>query len=290
MTDAARSLIVEGLAVDHLGPSDGLVVVLLHGGGQTRHSWSQTAGRLADLGYCVVNYDARGHGDSDWALNGRYTLESRAKDLRTVIDGVGAPFALIGASLGGATAIHTVAEGLRPAALVLVDIAPNAEPAGVARVVRFMRSGDTGFATLEEAADAVAAYYPERERPADSQGLYRNLRRRADGRLYWHWDPAILDDQAGILGATLETSSRKLATVPGVATLLVRGLRSDVVSEATVTLFRDILPRLEILDVAGAGHMVAGDRNDIFTHGIGDFLDRQRTWTPSRGHADVGTH
>ncbi|MEX1148268.1 MAG: alpha/beta fold hydrolase, partial [Sphingomonadales bacterium] len=44
------------------GPPEGPAVVLMHGGGQTRHSWSGAMTALIDAGYRVVNFDARGHG------------------------------------------------------------------------------------------------------------------------------------------------------------------------------------------------------------------------------------
>jgi pimeloyl-ACP methyl ester carboxylesterase len=261
------------LALDRLGPEDAPVVVLLHGGGQTRHSWSGAAEQLARNGYRVLNFDARGHGESDWASDGCYTLDGRAEDLRAIL-GDARTYALIGASLGGATAIHAVAQGLRPRALVLVDVVPNAERAGIERIRRFMLSAPDGFASLDEAADAVAAYNPERPRPRDAEGLRRNLKLRDDGRLHWHWDPAILGDEKATMRSVLSASSRKLAEVADLRTLLVRGLRSDVVSDATVAAFREMLPSLEVLDVAGAGHMVAGDRNDAFNAAVRIYLEK----------------
>lgn len=261
------------LALDRLGAENAPAVVLLHGGGQTRHSWSGAAERLAMAGYRVINFDARGHGESAWASDGCYTLDRRADDLRAVLGDV-RNYALIGASLGGATAIHAVAQGLRPRALVLVDVVPNAEQAGIDRIRRFMLSAPDGFASIEEAAEAVAAYNPDRPRPRDPEGLRRNLRLRDDGRLHWHWDPAILDDDRGAMRNVLAASSRKLVDIAGLKTLLVRGMRSDVVSDATVAAFRQILPSFDVLDVERAGHMVAGDRNDAFNAGVCAYLEK----------------
>jgi pimeloyl-ACP methyl ester carboxylesterase len=57
-----------------------------------------------------------------------------------------------------------------------------------------------------------------------------------------------------------------------VPVLLVRGQRSDVVDDAGIEEFRQKLPHLEIASVAGAGHMVAGDRNDAFNRSVISFL------------------
>lgn len=262
------------IVADVGGPEGAPTVLLMHGGGQTRHSWSGAMNSLVERGYRVVNYDARGHGDSSWAEDGAYALDDRVDDVRAVLGDSQSPFALVGASLGGATAVHAVALGLAASAVVMVDIVPDPEPLGIGRIADFMSSHLDGFADLDEAADAVAAYNPERPRPKDASGLMRNLRRRDDGRLYWHWDPRILKDPTG-QKAIIRRSAEAVATAGPPPFLLVRGLHSDVVSDAGVASFRALMPELEVVDVAGAGHMVAGDRNDAFNAGVIDFLARK---------------
>ena len=273
-TDRVQYSSADGLSLvaDVAGPAGAPTVVLLHGGGQTRHSWAGSMRAFASRGYRVINFDARGHGDSGWSDTGAYTLDDRAADLAAVVADISGPFALVGASLGGATAIHAVAGGLRPAAVVLVDIVPHPEPGGIARIVGFMRGHPDGFSSLDEAIAAVTAYNPDRASPTDPGGLRRNLRLTDDGRLRWHWDPRILAETSEVLHGILQQSTAVLATETDVPVLLVRGLRSDVVSDAGVTAFRALLPRLQVVDVAGAGHMVAGDRNDAFAAGVTVFL------------------
>jgi pimeloyl-ACP methyl ester carboxylesterase len=260
------------VAADIAGPEGAPTVVLLHGGGQTRHSWAGAMRQFAQRGYRVVNFDGRGHGDSDWSPAGAYTLDDRVVDLSAILADVAGPYALVGASLGGATAIHAVAAGLRPAAVVLVDIVPHPEPGGIARIVGFMRGHPDGFATIDDAVAAVAAYNPKRTASADPRGLGRNLRTGNDGRLRWHWDPKILSEGPDVHGRVVLRSTSALANQTAIPVLLVRGLQSDVVSDAGVAAFRVILPRLQVVDVAGAGHMVAGDHNDAFAGGVMAFL------------------
>ncbi|QKS01880.1 alpha/beta hydrolase [Sphingomonas sp. CL5.1] len=247
-------------------------VVLMHGGGQTRHSWSGALRALVDAGYHVINYDARGHGESDWSRDGDYSMSLRARDLGDVLAGVGGPVALVGASMGGATSLFAIGEASapRPAALVMVDIVPRPNIAGTDRIRAFMAANPEGFASLDEAADAVAAYNHHRPRPKDPSGLARNLRRRGD-RWFWHWDPRMLDSvNIDVRG---ETMTRHAAGID-FPTLLVRGMASDIVDEAGVEAFRAALPDLEVFNVRGAGHMVAGDRNDVFNEGVLGFLGR----------------
>lgn len=249
-------------------------VVLLHGGGQTRHAWGGTAAALAADGWHALSLDLRGHGDSEWAPDGDYSVGTLADDLRAVVATLDRPPVVVGASLGGLTAL--VAEGETPggvaAGLVLVDVAPRVERPGVERIVGFMTGRPDGFASLEEAAEAVAAYAPHRPRPQDLSGLRKNLRRGTDGRWRWHWDPAVIQ-RPGRPSATsdperLEACARRLA----VPTLLVRGAASDLLSEAGARAFLALAPHARYADVSGAGHMVAGDRNDAFTQAVRTFL------------------
>lgn len=251
-------------------------IILLHGGGQTRHSWSGAGREFVERGYRVVNLDARGHGDSEWSPDGGYSLDRLVADLRCVIATLSVKPALVGASMGGITALTLVGESKEElaAALVLVDIAPRVEPEGIEKIRRFMTAHPNGFASVEEAADAVAAYNPHRPRPKDTSGLVKNLRRRGDGRWHWHWDPRFV--QREISPEPPDFHGRALRACRGVRipTMLVRGLSSDIVGEAGVREFRQHLPQLEVFDVAGAGHMVAGDRNDAFNGGVAAFLER----------------
>lgn len=263
------------LAADVAGPQGAPLVLLMHGGGQTRHSWAGAMRALVAAGYRVVNLDARGHGESDWSPDQAYALQNRIEDVRAVVDGCTVPYALVGASMGGLTAIHAAGEGLKPAAIILVDIVPDMERAGVERIVGFMNSHHAGFANLDEAADAVAAYYPERPRPRDPSGLMKNLRLRDDGRLHWHWDPVMFDiEDAGRFHEPLERSSQRIGEDGDVPVLVVRGMLSDMVSDKGIAAFKAKVPHVEIADVGGAGHMVAGDKNDVFNTAVMGFLAR----------------
>jgi pimeloyl-ACP methyl ester carboxylesterase len=138
-----------------------------------------------------------------------------------------------------------------------------------------MDSAPNGFASVEEAADAVSKYLPHRQRPKDTSGLKRNLRLR-DGRYYWHWDPAMLqmgrDAEARIGGPNpLERAARALK----IPALLIRGGRSRIVSEEGVREFREMVPQAESVDITDAHHMVAGDANDAFNEAVFTFVDKQ---------------
>lgn len=264
------------LCADVGGDPEGPPVILLHGGGQTRFSWAGAMRELVARGFYVISLDARGHGDSDWSPDGHYSLDSLAADLRAVIATLPARPALVGASMGGATALYAIGTSAEPIAsmLVMVDVVPRVDPEGAERIRRFMSANPDGFVTLEEAAAAVAAYNPHRPPPKDHSGLMRNLRRSAEGRLRWHWDPKIIRRPHRL--EPPELAEQLLGACAGVhvPVLLVRGQQSDVVDDAGIEEFRLKLPQLEVVSVAGAGHMVAGDRNDAFNRSVIGFLRR----------------
>ena len=263
------------LAVHVEGPEAGRPVLLLHGGGQTRFAWSETQRELAGRGYRAIAADLRGHGDSDWAPDRDYSPGAIARDVLRLVEWTGGRPALVGASLGGVASLLAAGESSVPvcSALVLVDVTPRVGIEGARRVVSFMRSHLGGFGDLEEAADAVAANLPHRPRPQAAAGLAKNLRAGADGRLRWHWDPALVavDIEDRMLPAERLLAAAARLTVP---TLLVRGARSDVVTPDTAAEFRSALPAAEFATVPRAGHMVAGDQNDAFSAVVVEFLDR----------------
>lgn len=257
---------------DVLGPPDAPTVLLLHGGGQTRHAWGGTALALARAGWRAVALDLPGHGESAWSASGDYRIDTLARAMGRLWRELCTPLAVIGASLGGLVSMAAVGRDDSPeiAALGLVDVAPRLESAGVDRIVNFMRAHPDGFATLEDAARHIAAY---RGRPvaAHPRGLQKNLRLNERERWVWHWDPRLMNDDnhthrndRGMFERALLRSSAPV--------LLVRGERSDVLSEAGAAAFLQTFPRARYVNLRGAGHMVAGDANDAFTASVMDFL------------------
>jgi pimeloyl-ACP methyl ester carboxylesterase len=274
------------LVADVFG-DNGPPVLLLHGGGQTRHAWRKTAEELARRGWTAYAMDQRGHGDSDWIADLAYSFPDFAADAKVVARELyrrsGTRPAVIGASLGGIASLLAEGETERSngdelfSSLVLVDITPRVDPRGVEKVQGFMRlHAAEGFGSIEEAAQAVADYLPHRPRPKSNEGLKKNLRLSPDGRWRWHWDPNFIDGPRGV-GKNRERTEGLLVEAARrvrIPALLVRGGASELVREADVREFLQLVPHAEYVDVGGARHMVAGDRNDAFSAAVLGFLTK----------------
>jgi pimeloyl-ACP methyl ester carboxylesterase len=249
-------------------------VLMLHGGGQNRFSWKNTGQILADAGFHVVAMDSRGHGDSDRSPTANYSVETLCSDTLQVLYQIGRPVALIGASMGGLTGILAAHEAGPELVtkLVLVDVVPRFEKNGSARIRDFMFGNVNGFDSLEDAADAVAAYLPHRPKPRSPEGLKKNLRLR-DGRWYWHWDPAFLTKPQDDPFARMDMLEQAAINLE-IPILLVRGKLSDVVSAEGVEDFLAKVPGAEFVELAEAGHTAAGDDNDAFSEVVVRFVNQ----------------
>lgn len=274
------------LSLEHHGEGAPRAVVFAHGFGQTRHAWSDTAVAIAAEGYHCVAADGRGHGDSGWLAGGEYAIDQFVDDARRIARAVPARPVWVGASMGGLLGLLAQGESDAPLfdALVLVDVTPRWETAGVERIMAFMRAHPEGFDSLAHAQAEVAAYLPHRASAKSPDRLRKLLVAMPNGRLRWHWDPSLLDTVARDSvrwQSRLEAAARRLS----LPVLLVSGGRSDLVSARTIDEFLALVPHARHASIEDATHMVVGDSNERFTTTILDYLTdlRGQASGPPRG-------
>lgn len=248
-------------------------VLFAHGFAQTRGAWRRSGLALAAQGHAGLSYDARGHGES--ARNPQalaYIGQQLADDLIIVAGEQAKPPVLIGASMGGLFGM--IAEARWPGlfrAMVLVDITPRWEEAGLQRILGFVTAFPQGFDSLEHAADIIAAYLPHRRSRKSPGELRELLREGEDGRWRWHWDERLVDD----LVRDCAQHQDDIAEAAGklrCPVLLISGGRSDLVSSRTVEEFQALVPHARHAHLPDATHMLAGDDNDAFTSTVLEYL------------------
>ena len=266
---------IDGLALAGEVHGDGsALAILLHGGGQSRSAWRGAARRLAIAGLRVCAMDLRGHGDSDWSPAAAYTFDDYVGDLIATIDRLGGPALVVGASLGGHVAIVAAARHPdRISAIALADVTPWIDER-IGDVMRDgMRAAAAGFATVEEAAAMVDGLRDTAPRRTASR-LAAHLRTGPDGRLYWRWDPAFLNDDVlrhGGAGGMFEAAAKRLR----LPVLLMRAEHSTITSPEQAATFRATVPWLREVTIAGAGHMLTGDVNDAYAQAVLQFAHDQ---------------
>ena len=291
--------IVDGHQVHFLawGRRGAAPVVCLHGGGQTAYMYEELGTALRDRWF-VLAPDLPGHGDSD--VDAALSPPTAGLDRRSLaasvvglLDFVGIERAVfVGASLGGITSLTIAAmDPNRVEGIVLIDIGHRLEDDGVRRIVEFMTKHES-FASLDEAAVAIAEYLPGRKKQSPAR-LTRNLRQRADG--HWVWKHA-LGRNLRSASASASTSASASASASTSASpngdwrgltagmdeelvrlvcpvLVLRGAQSDVLSDEGAREVAALVPNARVATINAAGHLAAGDNPESTVSLVRHFLE-----------------
>jgi len=273
-TFADRSLTLHGQRFHFTdwGPSDGPAVLFLHGVTGHARTWDGEAAALAGH-YRVIALDQRGHGDSDPAFDGDYSLTTLAGDVAAVVDALRlSRVSLVGLSLGGRVAIvYAALHPERMERLMVVDIGPDIAPAGRSRVGSLLAASPERFASLEEAIAHVRANNPRYAERLLRERVLHGLRPLTDGGYTWKFDRAIRDAvRTGRWREDLDVWPMWTSlTCP---TTVVRGAESDVLSPEIAKRMQETRPETTLIDVPGAGHTVPGDQPAQFLALLREFL------------------
>jgi esterase len=237
-------------------------ILFLHGGGLNAHTWDVVCLMLRDRWRCVA-LDQRGHGDSEWSPGSDYGMASHLRD----IEGFAGQIklrrpVLVGQSMGGINAINYASRHSEEmAALVVVDVGPEIIPAGGARIRDFIAAPQLN--SPEEFLERAVKFNPLRDPRILRRSLYYNLRQLPNGKWTWKHDTrrageAGADDMAR---AAANRAEELWQAVPRIKcpTLVVRGAKSDVISDEQAERFVRALPNGRFVRVENAGHNVQGD-------------------------------
>ena len=267
-----REVSTGGMKLHYLdwGAEGRVPVVFLHGNAQQAHSWDFISLALCDSYRCLAP-DARGHGDSDWAPQGEYTVDAYVQDLAGFVDELGLDqFILVGHSMGGRTCyVYTSMYPEKVKALAIVDSGPRAIAAGISRMDSFKQLPDL-LDSYEEFTDRVQEY-TGRSREQVAGALKHTIRQLPTGKWTWKYDKLLRTPggtPAGWAPEKLWECIEKI-TCP---TFIVRGEQSDVFAVETMDRMLQIIPGSSAVTVPNAGHLVAGDNPSALVEALRGWL------------------
>ena len=247
-------------------------VLMLHGVSQQAHSWDFIALALSDR-FRALSLDQRGHGDSDWAPGGDYSIEAQQADIDGVVDALGlGKFTLMGHSMGGRNSYIWASR--HPGALdslVIVDTGPQGQETGRRRIQQFQALPDE-LDSFDEFAQRVQEY-TGRNMEQVLGALKYSIRERSDGKWTWKYDKVLRTPGARPPGWTAEQLWECVERID-CPTLIVRGERSDIFAEETMARMGQIIPDCATATIARAGHLVQGDNPADFLAEAEKLLDR----------------
>ena len=262
MIASSQFVEVSGLRLHYLdyGSPEKPPLVCLHGLSGNAHNFDYLAAHLAP-DWHVMALDVRGRGDSAWGPPGDYNQQVYVNDLAGMLEALGIPrVTLIGTSMGGIVSMM-FAGGYpeRVERLVLNDIGPEIDPAGLGRITAYMTSSPASFATMAEVTQYYRENYPPL-RAVPEQVLIEfvkwSVRPAPDGRLVWKLDPAVRNiPRTGTAARAMDLwvpYARIAAPV-----LVVRGAESDILSRATADRMRVVQRGTTVVEVPGVGHAPA---------------------------------
>ncbi|PYN72309.1 MAG: alpha/beta hydrolase [Candidatus Rokuibacteriota bacterium] len=249
-------------------------MLLLHGFSGHAHTWDLFARAMCDQ-FRVLALDQRGHGDSDWAKDGAYTVDDHAADISAFHDGLRlSPVVLIGLSMGGRNAIrYTAGHPGKVERLVIVDIGPDIAPQGAERVRRMAAEAPEEFASLEEAVAYLRKYATLTSPAAEAALRYRvehGMKKLSNGRYAWKYDKFLRDQRRQ--GSPPQVDLWPVVPQIKVPTLVLRGSESDVFAPETAKRMHELIAGSRLVEIPGAGHSVPADAPDAFERAVRQFL------------------
>ncbi|EAR50290.1 hydrolase, alpha/beta fold family protein [Oceanicola granulosus HTCC2516] len=248
----------DGLRLHYEDEGDGQPVLCLAGLTRNGADFRYLAPHLADTR--LIRLDYRGRGQSEWAQDFHsYNILREGQDAIELLDVLGLDrVALVGTSRGGLVAMALArSHPERLAAVVLNDIGPVIEPEGLARIMDYV-GRPPPWPDYEAAADALsaemAAEFPGVPRARWREQAEAMYRQTKDG-LALRYDPRLRDallTQSGGPPPDPWSFAHGLAAIP---TGVIRGARSDLLSERTIVEMLHRYPGTRAVTVPDRGHV-----------------------------------
>ena len=248
------------------------VMLLLHGLRGHCHSWDDVAARFCG-DYHVLALDQRGRGETDWAPRGDYSTDAFVADVEEFCYTLGIEkMVLVGHSMGGRNSMAFAGRnGGMLEKLVIVDIGPEIDPVGSARITRELVEVPVEFDSFDDAFRHVNAQNQFASEPVMRRRLTYQTKELPNGKLGWRYDPEIREQRRNGAGAPPPDLWTPLSRVT-CPTLIVRGSETDTLSLSVAERMVETLADGKLVHVDNAAHMVFEDNPGDFNAALADFL------------------
>jgi pimeloyl-ACP methyl ester carboxylesterase len=273
-----HSFVSQRLRLNYLewGDAGAPAVILVHGGRDHARAWDDVAQALA-ASYRVIVPDLRGHGDSQWADAGGYTMPCFMYDLVALIRALNLDQVnLVGHSLGGNIVLRTAGlypefvrravsiEGLGPSPQQAQEMAAKPVELRLRGWIDEQRQLDARtprtYATLEDALARMQAQNPYLSSAQAFHLTQHGVRPAASGGFVWKYDPYLRSwPPVDLTRDEIRTLWSRI-TCP---VLLVYGTASWA-SNPGVDGRAQAFRNATVANVEGAGHWVHHDRLETF--------------------------
>jgi pimeloyl-ACP methyl ester carboxylesterase len=269
-----KTVSVNGLKLNYLdwGNEGAPDMVLVHGLRGHRHSWDDFSA-LVCKDFHVMALDQRGRGESDWAPDGDYSTDAYVADLAGFSEVLGLnKFTLVGHSMGGRNSMTfggKYPEKLEK--LVVVDVGPESDPRGGARIAREIINVPEEFDSFE----AVVEYMNKQNRFASDRVMRRRLtyatKELPNGKIGWRYDLAIREARRQGISSPQEDLWPALSRI-ACPVLVVRGSETDLLTLEVAQRMIETFANGQLVEIPRAGHMVFEDNPDDFNAAVSRFL------------------
>ncbi|GMR44377.1 hypothetical protein PMAYCL1PPCAC_14572 [Pristionchus mayeri] len=269
----------------YLKGSSGPVFFFLHGGGYSGLTWACLATELFARCECrCVAPDLRGHGLSKCANEEDLSVEQQIKDIVAIVsrlfpsssgDAAPVPVIVVGHSMGGALAAHSVAhiiekvKSVHVVGLVVIDVVEGSAMEALSGMTTYLRSRPAHFDSEEEAIKWCLSSGTVRTSKAARVSMPTQVRQREDGK--FHWRINLLRSEPHWAGWFSGLSRTFLAAAPPKMLVLAGTDRLDkelMIGQMQGKFQTTLLPRV--------GHAVQEDSPDRLADELARFAVRYR--------------
>ena len=223
--------------------------------------------------YRVIVLDQRGHGDSDWDKDKRYSTEYFVKDINNLVKTQNLKnFNLIGLSMGGRNSYYYASENHNIInKLVIVDTGPETIKKGSSNIRNFVQMNDE-LDSIEEFVERIKKYNPHRTEEHIRGNILNNIKQLENGKWTWKYDSFLRSGFNNRNAHQKEEDQWEILEKIKTPTLIVKGGKSDILAESPLKKMSDVMIDAQSVTVEEAGHLVPGDNPIEFSKILLEFL------------------